>query len=418
MLRTFRSLVCATSALAFAATALAQEPLTLYAAWARVLAASPDMAVLAEEREAVAGEAEQAGRSLNPELSAELENVFGTGSLQGVKGADLTVQLSQTFLRREKREARRRHAESVLPVAEAELAVKLADLRQRTSSAFTAVLIAQESLKLRREAVDLASRTVATLLRQREAGQASGIDLARAKVGHASAQVALESATTVVDLARRALVAQWGGGQADFPSVVGRLEVDALPDLAMLEAMIENASELQVIAAEARRRETAVDFEKSVGTRDVTVGGGLRFLREGTDAAFVVGVSVPLLTNDRNQGAVRAAKARLRQSPLQAASVRLSLRAELASYYAVHAAARREAILIAGEVLPAAEELVQQNEAALSEGRASFLQVLEAQQMLLENRERRLDAIDRFLQSRIAIERLTGALELPPATTS
>ena len=416
MVRPAHFLLFAVGALALAATAGAQEPLTGAEAWRRVLAASPELAVLAEERDAVAGEAEQARRLPNPQISAELANAIGTGAYQGVRGSETTVQLSQTYERASKRDLRRRFAETSLPVSEADLAVKLADLRLRTARAFTTVLVAQAQTALRLDAVELASRIVETVRRQHEAGQASGLELARAKVGLTAAQVAADAAATALAQARLVLAAQWGGIAADFPGVVGSLEVaDTLPDAAALAANLEAAPDLQRFPAEERRRELAVAVEKSALTRDVTVAGGVRYLREGRDAAFVVGVSVPLLLNHQNQGAIRAAKARQRQVPLEAAKVRLALRAELADNVATLVSAQREAAALTRDVLPAAEEVVRQNEAALAQGRTTLLSILEAQRTLLDARERRLDAVSRFLQAQAVVERLTRAVE--PSST-
>lgn len=402
----------ALAALLSGASARAQEPLTFDAAWRRVLAATPDLAVLAEEREAVAGEADQARRLPNPQFSAELENVAGTGARQGVRDSETTVQWSQTYERAAKRALRRRLAEAAGPVAEVDLAVRLADLRQRAATAFTTVLVAQARMALRGEAVALARRTEETVRRQHEFGQASIIDLARARVELASAQVAADTAATELAQVRRALASQWGGAEADFAEAAGSLEVaDTLPETTALEAGIESTPDLQRFAAEARRRELAVEVEKSALTRDLSFSGGVRYFREGSDAAFVLGVSVPLLVNDRNQGAIRAARARQRQAPLEAARARLALRAEVAGQYATLAAAQREAAALARAVLPAAEEVVRQNETALAQGRATLLSILDAQRTLLDARERRLDAVSRYLQAQVALERLTRPAE-------
>lgn len=390
----------------------AQEPLTHEAAWRRVLAASPELAVFAEERAAVAGEADQARRLPNPQISTEVENVAGTGALHGARGTETTVLLSQTYERAEKRELRRRWAETSLPLAAAGLAVELADLRLRTAQAFTTVLVAQAQAALRREAVELAARLVETVRRQHEAGQASGLELTRAKVGLTSAQVAADAAAAALAQARLVLAAQWGGTEANFPGVVGALEVPAvLPDAATLVADLESAPDLQRFPAEERHRELAVAVEQSALTRDLTVAGGVRYLREGRDAALVLGVSVPLLLNHQNQGAIRAAQARQRQVPLAAAQVRLALRAELADRVATLASAHREATALTREMLPAAGEMVRQHEAALAQGRTTWRAILEAQRTLLEARERRLDAVSRYLQAQAVVERLTRAVE-------
>ncbi len=397
------------------AMAGAPEPLTFDAAWQRVLAATPEAAVLAGEREAVAGEAEQAHRLPNPELSADIENVLGTRPLRGVDAGEMTVQIRQTYVRAEKRAVRRHFAESAFPVAEAEWAVRIANLRQRTAAAFLTVQTAQARAGLRREAVELARRTVDTVRRQHEAGQASGIDLSRAGVELNSAQVGLDAAESAVTQGRRALAVLWGAPEADFSGVSGELDVaTTLPDLHALETAIESAPDLQLLAAEAGRRELALKFARSEPARDLGLAGGIRYFRDGSDAAFVVGVSIPLLVHDRNQGAIRAARARLQQAPHQAAAVRLARRSELAGAYADLASAQHEAAALARDVLPAANEVVRQNEEALAQGRVTLLQVLDAQRTLLDARERRLDAVGRHLQARVVLDRLTLPVAPPP----
>lgn len=378
-------------------------------AWSRVLAAAKTQEWLDEERTAVAAEAEQAALLPNPELSAEIEDVLGTGPFRGIDGTEVAVQVEQTFESSGKRDARRALAESASGVAEADLRVELADLRLVLANAFFAVAEAQDRRDLRREWQTLAHRTLETVRRQNEAGQASGIELARVRVELSAAQVALRAAENAYDRSRRTLAALWGADEPDFTAVTSPPAGPRhLPELQTLMARLDATPDLRQFDAISAQREAALAAEKTAVQRDVTVSGGVRYYREGDEAAFLVGVSIPILVRNRNEGGIRAARARLRQVPLEAARTKLALQSELASRYAELATASEEALALEEQVLPGAREVLRQIEAAHAEGRIPLIQVLDAQRSLLNARTAHLDASIRFRQALISLNRLLG----------
>src|SRR5262249_52702101 len=106
--RTAARLVCAT---AFLIGGLVAEPghaqtLTMRAALTRALAASPRLTAAERDVGIATGQRIQAGALLNPELSYEQDNSFGSGIYRGTKSAETTLQISQAFELFGKREAR------------------------------------------------------------------------------------------------------------------------------------------------------------------------------------------------------------------------------------------------------------------------------------------------------------------------
>ena len=67
---------------------------------------NPALAAQAYQERAAEGLIEQAGLRPNPTLEVGLENVLGTGRVQGVRSLETTVQASQTFERGGKRDKR------------------------------------------------------------------------------------------------------------------------------------------------------------------------------------------------------------------------------------------------------------------------------------------------------------------------
>lgn len=408
---TARHILCRQLGLFLAGALVATaEPLALEEAWQRVLAASSEGRVLADERAAIEGETAQAGLLPNPSLSSELEEVGVKRPYRGFDDAALTVQLRQDYVRKTKRAAAQGLAAALGPVAEADYLLRTAELRQRTVTAYRALQVAQERTRLAGQSVEIARRIADAVQRQNEAGQASGLDLSLARLQFAAETAKLEAATVARSQAQRALAAQWGEWLPDGTELAA-VAFNAAETMAPLEKLRESLAagpDLRRLEAETELRARAVEFEKSRNVRDIGLTGGVRYGRRGADATALFGVEVPLLIHNRNEGGIAAARARERQLPHRKAALRLALEAELAARHAEWITLEREARGLEQDILPAAEEVVARNEAAFNQGQGSLLQVLEAQRTLVDARERRLDAVERQLLAGVAIERLTG----------
>src|SRR5690242_7328205 len=71
--------------------------LTLERAIEAALARNPDLAATAYELRAADARVLQSGLRPNPELSAEFENLAGTGAARGIDAAEATLSLSQVI---------------------------------------------------------------------------------------------------------------------------------------------------------------------------------------------------------------------------------------------------------------------------------------------------------------------------------
>src|SRR6478672_11968731 len=82
------------------------QTLTMRAALSRALAASPRLTAAERDVGIATGQRIQAGALINPELSYEQDNSFGSGAYRGTKSAETTLQISQAFELFGKRDAR------------------------------------------------------------------------------------------------------------------------------------------------------------------------------------------------------------------------------------------------------------------------------------------------------------------------
>src|SRR5690606_19656915 len=130
------------------------------------LQAHPDLLAIEHEVAAREAEALQAGLPPNPELDAELEDVFGGISgpegeqqdLSGFSGAEATVMISQTIELAGKRMKRRRLAEAQADVAAWDLEVRRLEIITEVHATFVELLSAQRQVELASQLVEVAER--------------------------------------------------------------------------------------------------------------------------------------------------------------------------------------------------------------------------------------------------------------------
>ena len=136
-------------------------------------------------------------------------------------------------------------------------------------------------------------------------------------------------------------------------------------------------------------------------------GGGRYFNEASGDAAFVVGVEIPWPLFDKNQGNIRTARAQVRAVEYEEAATRRELIVALTDAYQVLVAAHAEAQSVENDLLPTAEQTLEETEEGYERGQFTLLSVLESRSTLFEIRETYLDALSRYASAQAQIEALT-----------
>lgn len=365
-----------------AAIASAQE-LTLAEALRRADEAHPALRAQGHSARAVSALIDQASARPNPTLDVGLENFAGTGALRGLDGSETTVQFTQAFERGGKREKRVALARGEHASAEAELAVRRAEIRAATVSAYVEVVAAQRRVALAGDALGLAAETAADVEARVKAAAASPAEIARARAALALARSESTRADAALVAARAALASHWSGRPEDVPALADALPVPAeLPAPETLAAKLAGHPRLALQRSLIAGRRAALQLEQARVRQDVTVSGGVRFLRDGSDAGLVAGVSVPLPFRGQNQGSIRAAREILAGAELAVAVVENELRAAFSSAWSELTAAHAVARDLRRDALPAAEEALAIVRHAWTQGELPFHEVLEAQRAL------------------------------------
>lgn len=387
---------------------LPEGPVSLDQALRWAIEQDPVLRRIAWEREAAEGHVDQVDRRPNPVVGADVENFLGTGNWQGVDGLEVTVGVSQVFETADKRARRTALAKRERDLVAWDAEERRTVLEAQVRAAFVDVLLAQHTEALRREQLDLARESLRETGRLVDAARASQVEQTRAQLAVRQREFAIRQAEREALAARERLAGLWGLAPTPEFSVVGELRLEAPPDLIEMVTRLARTAPLARFAAEAATREAALELEEARAKPDVEVSAGARYFHEADgDAAFLVGVRMPWPLFDRNEGNIRAARARLRAIDDEREAVRRQMLRELVDAHRSLTNAYAEATSLDTDLRPVAEQTLRDTEAAYTRGQFTILSVLESRKALFEVREAYLDALARYATALARIEALT-----------
>lgn len=409
----FSVTLCALSLLADEAPT--SRTLTLEECLKRVVERSPDLKAGAYRTEAATYRAKKAGRPQNPRLGTEVENVAGSGDVQGFDAAETTVAVSQELELGGKRRHRSAAAEAETAVSRSDHSAQLQTVLFETRRAALALLAAQQKTRLAEEELALVREIESVAAAREKAGKATSLETERARAETAKAQIEAETRLTEQRDAVRDLALCWGDAEPTFEALSDPFGVPpaALPPLDAL--LLRAASNPDLLAAEARLRATqaGVEVERAARVPNLEVSAGARRFEESGDFGFVAGVSVELPLFTRNMDGVRAAEADAEAVRLEATSARLKAEARIRQLYARLAALEAKILRLKETALPLTERALALVRQAHQQGKAGYLDVLEARRSLVEARLRFIETVTEYDSQRIDLDRLTSNISSP-----
>ena len=397
----------------------AADSLVLADAVALALGASPDLTALGFEQAAREALVRQAGRRPNPTLGLDAENLFApSGDASGAspgETAQTTLSVALPLELGGRRAARVRVAEAERDGLAPEVDAARRSVRARVAARFAAALAAQGRARLAAETAALAEEVRSTVAQQVTLGDRSPIDETRAGVALARVRAEAARAEQTREAALRSLAALWGAAGEPPLAVGGTLAAPVVPPFDVLVGRLDATPEIARVAAEAVRREAAVEAARAERAYLPTVSAGVRrFYGDAGGFGVVVGVSLPVPVFSRGGDALAAAEARRGGTDAARASALNALVADLADAYGRFAAARDEAAILARTAVPGARAAA----AAVAEGYGlgafSILDVLDAQRAVAEVRGLLLDALAEAAAAQADVARVVGEPAAPP----
>lgn len=348
--------------------------LTLQDALAEGSARSQALVAAEAEVRAARGRLLQAGYRANPELSLQLDNVLGTGQLSGTRALETTLAVNQRLDIAGRRSARVRFAQAELAVQQLRLAIVRAELGLTVREQFARAIAARERLAQARETVARATELARVAGVLVEAGRDPPLRAIRARSALAQA-IAEEEAARAEDLAARSSLAAALGSSEAVAVVEGDATFSPPPPTPPTGSL-----ELRLAEAERLAAEAAVAVQVAAGRLDPAVGVGVRHIRESGDVAVVAGISMPLRVFDRNRGGVAAARAVLEAAEARRAAASIAGEARIRNARGAVEANFRRVAALEGAAVPEAAEALRLAELSYREGRATLLELLDAQE--------------------------------------
>lgn len=161
------------------------QSLTLKSALQRALAASPRLTAADRDIGIATGQRIQAGTLINPEVSYEQDDSFGSGAYRGTRSAESTLQISQMFELFGKRDARIAVGQAGIEVAAVQRRAVRLEILSDTAIAFVSVLGLQQRISILDQQVDAIDKLTPLLQRRVDAGASSPAETGRAEVASA-----------------------------------------------------------------------------------------------------------------------------------------------------------------------------------------------------------------------------------------
>ena len=388
----------------------AAETISLTDAVSRAIAKHPSLAVFNSETRLAEAKIISALMPPNPELETEVEDVLGTGDLDGFQSAVYTVGISQLIETAGKRKLRGEVARFGESAQELQYEAAKREIIAETGRRYIRVLAAQSEEANAKADFAIANEAYRAIEQQIEEGRGSSIQSGQALLGRNEAKLGQDTASRHAALARQQLSAMWASAKPDFSSVSGQLSKPkaALPDLDTLVASSADHPAVAMAKAGVTAADTNLTLEERKKVPDLTVGFGFRHEASIDDNAVVFGLSLPLPLFQQNEGGIAEAEATLAKSEALVAEARMKVEMQIAESHMRLSVARSQYELVAGEMLSAAVDHYEAVSEGFKLGRISFLELLESRRALNAVRKQRIETLSQYHSARIALEAITG----------
>lgn len=385
------------------------QTLTMEAALQRALAASPRLTAAERDIGIARGQRIQSGALINPQVTYEQDNSFGSGAYRGTRSAESTLQISQMFELWGKRDARIAAGQAGLDAASIERQAVRLEVLSETAIAFVTVLGLQRRIHILDEQIEAIDKISPLLQRRVEAGASSIAETGRAEVASALVKADRERTRSALASARRELAILMGEPAPKFAIVSGRLDATGKPPTFQSVVMAIDANpQLVRWKAVYAQRNAELLLARLKPYPDVTVSAGWRRFNDTSDNAVRLSVSVPIPVFDQNQGNILSAQESLAKIATESKANRNMLIVVAGRAYDSLQGSLQELSVLRVTAIPKARNAAEAISEGYGQGRYSLLEVLDAQASVAQARLREQEAQQNFHVAVATIEGLVG----------
>jgi len=273
----------------------------------------------------------------------------------------------------------------------------------------------EESIRVENETLRLVRDLEQLAEQQNAAGRVTLQDVLRAQI----ARDQVETEITNLEDSRSSLVAELKsalglGPEAAPPPVPNTFEAstgDPRPET-LLETALERNPSLRAMQEDVKRAEASLALARKSGVPDFSLGLEVDVKADPTMFRPSAGMTLPIW-RDKIAAEIAAAQAEKRAAEARLTAEQVQVAAELASMLFMYREAVRDGALLGDKLLPKSRQSLDAARAGYVNGRASFLDVIDAQRTLLEFE---LAEIEARTQRELSLASLSLAIAgLPPA---
>lgn len=389
--------------------------LSLSSAISQAMQGSPMLSSAQAALSAAQGNTLQAGALSNPEITFDAENIAGNGDFKGTNAAEYTYGISQKLELGGKRASRRAQAQAESEAISKDVLATRLDITRNVTVAYGDILALTEKRKLTEAREHLAQEVLANVSQRVGAARDPLIYKNQADVSLATAKLESQKVQRDLQLAKRKLASMWGDSvlQAELDTSV-LTSTSAPQPLDTYQAKLANTPYLQRYEDLKASKQAAFKLEKTQNIPDPSFSVGIRDFRETGHQAMVAGMSMPIPVFNRNQGNIARAGAQVTQTEQDARQARLQTEQTLHEAWLDWQSAHSEATALQVRIIPSAQQALGLSRQGYERGRFSFLEVLNAQRTLAEAQEQHINALQRQLNAKAEVERLTASTPTTP----
>ncbi len=384
--------------------------LTMDQAIINVLERSPMIKAADYESQAAAARIRTAQQSTKYSGSIELENFAGSGLRSGTDALETTLSLSKVLELGDKAKLRGDLSQNKAMLLRNEQDSKRLDLLAETAKRFIEVVTDQQRLINAKESNAIAKRTKWVVSKRVEAGKAHTAELRRAKISLARSRLKLDHAEHELETARLKLATLWGETDVSFATAAANLfEIEPAEPFESLVTLLERNPDLVRFATEKRLAQSQIMLARSKGQADMELTGGLRHFNFTDDTALVLSLNIPFGSTSRAGSTIKEAEMMALSEPLIYEQQYLALYETLFELHQEIKHAIDAVTDLHKTIIPQAKQALTDYEKGYSAGRYSFLELTEAQQLLIDLKLEVVIAASDYHRYQIEIDRLTGA---------
>lgn len=379
----------------------------------------PDLPVFNARQQQLQGARQTAALKPALEMELEVENFAGSNNFKSFDSAETTVALSSVIELGNQRNSRIAAADAREQQLNVERQIQALEVMAETTRRFVNSLTAQAHHELALEAEALAENALQTVQRRVKEGASPRAEALRAEAALAQARLTIAQAASEVEIAKLQLARMWAGDPAAFDSVSGDLL--QLPQPQSQQAFVnrlENNAHMQRLVNGIAIRRAELKLAKANGNTDVRWRVGVKQFQQDDQNALVAGLSVPLFSGRRNRGEIIEAEAKLTEAQVQRQAAQLELRTHLLTLLTANQTHYEKVRQLRNHVIPLLQQAQADAQVAYRRGLYSYLELVAAQQDLIQARRNLIDTAAEALGLQADIEQLTAAPMTLPGYSS